>query len=54
MSTAFPGACAARADFAACADERMECRICRMFNTMDGLTEDCDLFDDGVANASCP
>ncbi len=52
---AFPGACAllAGAPLATCLDERVECRVCLMLNAMDVLGVDCDLFDDGVADASC-
>ena len=32
---------------------QVECRVCQMINEMDGLFVNCDLFDDGVANASC-
>jgi hypothetical protein len=64
IATAFPGACAgadasggetlATNDFAQCIDERAECRVCLMLNDIDGLDVDCDSFDDGLANGSCP
>jgi hypothetical protein len=64
ISLAFPGLCAgenagggetlATNDFARCVDERVECRVCLLINQMDGLNVDCDTFDDGVDNDSCP
>jgi hypothetical protein len=54
LTAAFPGQCSGAADLVTCVDEQAECRVCRLFNAMDGLSEDCDLFDDGVSNASCP
>jgi choice-of-anchor B domain-containing protein len=51
---AFPGACVGAGDFATCVDERGACRACLLLNGMDGLARDCDLLDDGVADASCP
>jgi cysteine-rich repeat protein len=55
---AFPGACydATRpADIlAACVDRLSGCRVCMMLNQADDLGADCDLVDDGLANASCP
>lgn len=41
------------AALAVCVDRRVECRTCRIVNGVDGLARDCDLFDDGTANASC-
>lgn len=51
----FAGACQAEAlgDLAACIEERVRCRVCRMINSMDGLSVECDDFDDDVANGSC-
>ncbi len=37
-----------------CVIDRVECRTCLMINTMDNLTIDCDTFDNGVADLSCP
>jgi hypothetical protein len=34
-------------------DHRIECQVCLAINGADGLSRDCDLFDDGVANSSC-
>ena len=52
---ALAGACSSEteAEFDACLDRHVECRICRMLNLVDELAQDCDLFDDGLANASC-
>jgi len=38
---------------AACIDQKIECRVCLALNALDGLTRDCDEFDDGLANGSC-
>ncbi len=54
LATAFPGTCAAAGDFASCSEAAANCRGCRMINTMDGLSNDCDAFDDGLSNGSCP
>jgi hypothetical protein len=52
---AFPGTCTGTTGTAlgSCLDARVECRVCQTINQIDGLFVDCDLFDDGVANASC-
>jgi uncharacterized repeat protein (TIGR03806 family) len=54
----FPGDCSARAataaDFRACVSERVRCHFCRSLEAFDGVTADCDAFDDGAANGSCP
>jgi len=52
-ATAFPGACAGAGDVTSCIDALVECRTCRMLDQMDAVERDCDLFDDGAANASC-
>lgn len=58
VGAAFPGECAAAADvdFAGCVDQRVACRFCRAINVADAIVPplDCDLFDDGTNNASCP
>jgi len=36
-----------------CAVDSARCRWCQAYNGMDGLTIDCDAFDDGVLNGSC-
>jgi hypothetical protein len=55
---AFPGVCTAAADvdFAGCVDRRVACRFCQAINVADAIVPplDCDLFDDGGSNASCP
>ena len=38
----------------ACVDAFVECEVCEALNEIDVLSRDCDLFDDGVANGSCP
>jgi hypothetical protein len=58
LSTIFPGACASEPDsaYAACIARRVACRFCLGAKVVDDLVSplDCDLFDDGVANSSCP
>ena len=49
---AFPGRCAS--GDVSCLTDRIECRLCLMLNAMEDLAENCDLFDDGNANLSCP
>jgi cysteine-rich repeat protein len=56
VATAFPGSCSGAGDaatLAACIDRQVECRACQIFNGVDGLARNCDLVDDGTANASC-
>jgi cysteine-rich repeat protein len=55
LAAAFPG-CAPGSIGALgdCAEAAARCRFCRAFNAFDGLAADCDAFDDGAANASCP
>ena len=51
---AFPGCGTADpGELASCLDEAIACRVCLGLNEADGLSEDCDLFDDGESNASC-
>jgi len=50
---AFPGSCASSQDVSYCLETRIDCRLCQMFNVMDGVDQDCDRFDDAVMNASC-
>jgi hypothetical protein len=57
LAALFPGACNAAADeatLADCADRAALCRWCQAGNGMSGLALDCDLFDDGVPNLTCP
>ena len=54
LAAAFPG-CATddSGELVSCTDEAVACSVCLGLNEADGLAEDCDLFDDGVPNASC-
>ena len=55
-SALFPGLCTDEdsvASLSNCMVDRVDCRACQMLNAFDGLSEDCDTFDDGVLNASC-
>ncbi|MFQ5514943.1 MAG: hypothetical protein ACE5FG_10940, partial [Myxococcota bacterium] len=55
LSTAFPGCPPGdAAALAACLDRKVECQVCRALNRVDRLVRDCDEFDDGVTNGSCP
>jgi len=49
----FPGTCREATDFGVCVIERAACRTCRLLDRIDDLDRDCDLFDDGVADATC-
>ena len=53
---AIPGNCAGLAStaLAACIHERVACRVCLTVNLTDGVAVDCDQFDDGQLNLSCP
>lgn len=53
LDATFPGACVGAPDFATCVDAAASCRFCLMVNTIDGLAEDCDLYDNTVADGSC-
>ncbi len=56
LPTIFPGNCAGEIlpnDFDACAEALAECRACTVLGGSNGLTVDCDLFDNGVADLSC-
>jgi hypothetical protein len=52
---AFPGKCTGLdgALLGTCLDTQVECRVCTAINEMDGLFVNCDLFDNGIADASC-
>lgn len=57
LGALFPGACGAATDvleLAACAQSAARCRACRAASDMEGLALDCDTFDDGVPDLSCP
>jgi hypothetical protein len=54
LLAAFPGCGTADpGGLASCLDEAVACGVCLGLSEADGLGADCDLFDDGVANASC-
>ena len=55
VTGAFPGNCTALTQPAlgTCLDRQVECRVCQAINEMDGLFVNCDLFDNGSADASC-
>ncbi len=53
LDTAFPGICVGAPVFADCVDASTECRTCLTLDAVDGLSRDCDLYDDGLANGSC-
>jgi hypothetical protein len=55
LAEALPGCAQNDAEAAhACLDRAVECRACLAVNQADGLARDCDLFDDGQDNTSCP
>jgi hypothetical protein len=58
LSAVLPGACAGETDgdYAACLARRAACRFCEGMITAEDLAVpfDCDAFDDGSVNASCP
>jgi hypothetical protein len=45
-------ACAPGVD-AACIDQKVECEVCKALNALDGLSRNCDEFDNGSADSSC-
>ena len=57
IGTLFPGDCGEAltlTDLADCLDRLVECQVCLGLNSADGLHRDCDDFDDGLGNGSCP
>ena len=54
LAAAFPGLCGSAGDIPGCLKERAACRTCQQLNRTDNLNRDCDLFDDGTDNSSCP
>ncbi len=58
LGTVFPGACAAEPDpdYATCLDHRAACRFCLGAVVSDDVMAplDCDVFDSGASNGSCP
>ncbi len=51
LAQAFP-ACTTP-DLYTCVEREIECMTCLAIDEADALSRDCDLFDDGLANASC-
>ena len=54
---AFDGGVCANLDgnaLGTCLDTVIECRVCRWGNTLTGQSVNCELFDNGVADNSCP
>ena len=57
VSTLFPGVCGqdpTTGGMEQCISENTLCQVCGLLNAADGLDQDCDLFDDALANGSCP
>jgi hypothetical protein len=56
VATTFPGECtgASLGTLADCLSARAKCRMCLAQNDADMLSANCDLIDNGVADASCP
>ena len=55
LDSALPGCGAAEpAATAACLDRTQRCALCLALSAADDLALDCDLYDDGAADASCP
>lgn len=53
----FPGVCGDTAgvlDFGACAGSLVKCRSCLSLNDVALMDRECDTFDDGLANFTCP
>ena len=53
LDAAFPSLCVGAADLGDCFETHVNCRLCRALNRIDGLSKDCDAFDDGQTNTSC-
>ena len=51
---AFPGECVGDPSLSVCLVEQVRCRTCRTLNIIGDLARDCDAFDDGTRNATCP
>jgi len=56
VATTFPGECsgASLGTLADCLTARAKCRMCLAQNDADMLSANCDLIDNGLADASCP
>ncbi len=53
ISSTLPGSCSS-GGLSTCLRTRLYCQACRMLADFADLPSDCDLFDDAVANSSCP
>jgi glucose/arabinose dehydrogenase len=54
LGAAFPGcASGTPGGLAACLESAGRCRSCRLFDAVDALGANCELYDDGAMNASC-
>jgi hypothetical protein len=59
LASDFPGKCASAANaiaLAQCLHAGANCRLCRALNAIDGLSVNCDAYDEGIASGygSCP
>lgn len=55
LAGSFPGCAAADTGaLVSCVEQAARCRFCKAHASMGALPADCEMFDDGVANASCP
>lgn len=57
LTSLFPGSCGSAStleEFSGCAAAAARCAFCTSLGAMDGMEIDCDSFDDGAVNASCP
>jgi glucodextranase-like protein len=52
LTSLLPG-CAGAADVGQCLEQKVACRTCLAASQAQDLDRDCDLFDDGLDNASC-
>jgi hypothetical protein len=52
LASLLPG-CAGAPDVGQCLEQRVACRTCLAVSQAQDLDRDCDLFDDGLDNASC-
>jgi len=54
LARSFPGcAVTTQNELATCVETSARCEACTALTNADGFSQDCDLFDDGVTNASC-
>ena len=55
LSSAFPGCDTDDpGELVVCLEQIVKCHVCLGLNAADALNRDCDEFDDGVLNGSCP